>query len=99
MRVIKEPTFHQKMWGVWVTAETISKNMGSLGDSSAENRGSLEPYIRITSIMGVAPPPRYAAAVGALLMVNNFLLSSVCFIRIQHGVLHCNLEEKIMHNC
>ena len=52
---IKEPTFHQKMWGLWVTAETISKNMGSLGDSGAENRGSLEPYIRATSIMGVAP--------------------------------------------
>ena len=43
------------MWGLWVTAETISKNMGSLGDSSAENTGSLEPYIRVTSIMGVPP--------------------------------------------
>ena len=42
-----------KTWGLWVTAETISKNMGSLGDSSTENRGSLEPYIRVTSIMGV----------------------------------------------
>ena len=31
---LEEPTFHQKMWGPWVTAETISKNMGSLGDSS-----------------------------------------------------------------
>ena len=57
MRAIKEPTFHQKMWGLWVTAEKISKNMGSLGDSSAENRRSLEPYIRVTSIMGVPPPP------------------------------------------
>ena len=26
------------MWGLWVTAETISKNMESLGDSSTENR-------------------------------------------------------------
>ena len=26
----------KKMWGLWVTAETISKNMGSLGDSSTE---------------------------------------------------------------
>ena len=58
VRAFKEPTFHQKIWGLWVTAETISKNMGSLGDSSAENRGSLEPYIRVTSIMGVPPPPR-----------------------------------------
>ena len=58
VRAIKEPTFHQKMWGLWVTAETIltiSKNMGSLGDSSAENMGSLEPYIRVISIMGVPP--------------------------------------------
>ena len=44
-----------KMWCFWVTAETISKNMGSLGDSSTENRGSLEPYIHVTSIMGVPP--------------------------------------------
>ena len=51
VRAIKE----QKMWGLWVTAETINKNMGSLGDSSAENRGSLEPYIRVTSIMDVPP--------------------------------------------
>ena len=36
-----------------------SKNMGSLGDSSTENSGSSEPYIRVTSIMGVPlPPPR-----------------------------------------
>ena len=46
VRAIEEPTFHQKIWGLWVTAETISKNMGSLGDSSTENRGSL----------GVPPP-------------------------------------------
>ena len=44
----------------WVTAETISKNMGSLGDSNAENRGSLEPYIRVTSIMGVPPSPGHS---------------------------------------
>ena len=31
------------------------QNMGSMGDSSAENRGSLEPYVRVTSIMGVPP--------------------------------------------
>ena len=70
LRAIEEPTFHQKknvgslgdstnnqqkIWGHWVTAETINKNMGSLGDSSTENRGSLEPYIRVTSIMGVPP--------------------------------------------
>ena len=53
MRAIKEPIFYQKVWGLWVTAETISKNIESLGDSSTENRGSLEPYIRVTSIMGV----------------------------------------------
>ena len=52
VRGIKEPTFYQKMWGLWVTEETISKNMGSLGDNTAENRGSFEPYIRVTSIMG-----------------------------------------------
>ena len=57
LRAIKEPTFHQKMWDLWVTAETISKNMGSLGDSSTENRGSFEPSIRVTSIMEVPPPP------------------------------------------
>ena len=56
VRTIKESIFHQKMWGLWVTAETISKYMGSLGDSSTENRGSLEPYISITSVMGVPPP-------------------------------------------
>ena len=55
VRAIEEPTFHQKMWGLWVTADTISKNKGSLGDSSTENRGSFEPYIRFTSIMGVPP--------------------------------------------
>ena len=32
-----------------------SKLGGALGDSSAENRGSLESYIRVTSIMGVPP--------------------------------------------
>ena len=56
----------QKIGGLWVTAETISKNMGSLGDSSAENRGSLEPYrypyIRVTSIMGVPTPPPHVSA-------------------------------------
>ena len=46
VRAIEEPSFHPKMWGLssWVTAETISKNMGPLGDSSTDNRGSLEPY-------------------------------------------------------
>ena len=58
VRAIEEPTFHQKMWGLWVTAETSSKNMESLSDSSTENKGSLEPHIRVTSIMGVPPPPR-----------------------------------------
>ena len=54
MRAIEELTFHQKMWpGLRVTAEITSKNMASLGDSSTGNRGSLEPYIRVTSIMGV----------------------------------------------
>ena len=53
---IEEPIFHQRMCGLWVTAETISKNMGSLSDSCTENRGSLEPYIRVTSIMGVLHP-------------------------------------------
>ena len=57
MRAIEEPTFHHKMWDLWVIAETISKNMGSLGDSNSENRGSLEPYIPVTSILGVPPPP------------------------------------------
>ena len=42
-----------------MTAETISKNMGSLGDSSAENSGSLEPYICITSKMGVPPQEKF----------------------------------------
>ena len=59
LRAIKEPTFHQKMWGLWVTVEKISKNMGSLGDSSTENSGYLEPYIRVTSIMGVQPGHGY----------------------------------------
>ena len=57
VRAIEEPTFHKKMRGLWVTAEAISKNMGSLVDSSAENKGSLEPYIGVTSIMKVPPPP------------------------------------------
>ena len=59
VRAIEEPTFHThtKKWSLWVTAETISRKMGSLGDSSTENRGSLEPYIRVTSIMGVPPGP------------------------------------------
>ena len=56
MRAIKEPTFHQKMWVLWETAETISKNMGSLGDSSAENMGSLEANICVISTTGVLPP-------------------------------------------
>ena len=28
VRAIEKPTFHQEMWGLLVTAETISKNMG-----------------------------------------------------------------------
>ena len=56
VRAIKEPTLiFTKKCGVWVTAETISKNMGSLGDSRAENTRSLEPYIHATAIMGVPP--------------------------------------------
>ena len=39
VRAIKEPIFHQKMWDLWVTAETISKNMGLLGDSSVTPPG------------------------------------------------------------
>ena len=56
VREIEEPIFHQKMW-VFGWQQKQSANMGSLGDSSsAENRGSLEPYIPLTSIMGVPPP-------------------------------------------
>ena len=44
VRAIKEPTFHQEMWGLWVTEKTISKKMGSLGDSNTENTGSLDSY-------------------------------------------------------
>ena len=66
-RAIKEPTFHQKVWGLWVTAETISKNMGSLGDSSAESRGSLEPYIRIT-LNGSAPRGKNASKIFTLFL-------------------------------
>ena len=55
VRAIEEPTFHQKMWDLWVIAETTSKNMGSLGDSSSENRRSLEPYIPVTSILESPP--------------------------------------------
>ena len=33
VRAIKKLTFHQNMLGLWVTAETISKDMGSLGDN------------------------------------------------------------------
>ena len=40
----------QQIGRLWVRAETIIKYMGSLGDSTAENRGSLEPYIHVTSI-------------------------------------------------
>ena len=71
MTAIEEPTFYLKMWGLWVTAETISKNMGSLGDSSTENRGSFEPYICITSIMGV--PPRPGTCFITLSTVNHAL--------------------------
>ena len=59
VRAIEEPTFHQQVWGLWVTAETIRKIWGHC-DSRTENRWSLEPYIRVTlrvtSIMGVPPP-------------------------------------------
>ena len=55
VRAIEGAHISPKMWGLWVTDQTISKNVGSLGDSSPENRGSLEPYIRVTSIMGVPP--------------------------------------------
>ena len=60
---------HISMWGLWVTQETISKSMESLGDSSAENRGSLGPYICVTSIMGV-PLGAYSSAItrGAIKM-------------------------------
>ena len=64
MRAIEEPTFHEKMWGLCLTAETISKNMGSLSDSSTENRGSLEPYICVTNIMRVPPGLKYGVPRG-----------------------------------
>ena len=70
---IEEPTFHkknvgssgdsrdnqQKIWGHWVT-------------TALKIGGSLEPYIRVTSIMGVPllplpPPPPGTAAVSILL--------------------------------
>ena len=78
VRAIEESPFHQKMWGLWVTAETISKNMGSLGDSNAENMGSLEPYIRVTSKMGV-PPPMFNWHYH-LSRITNFLLTRAWFI-------------------
>ena len=43
--------------GLWVRAHATVKNMGSMGDSDAEKRGSFEPYIRVTSRMGLPPPP------------------------------------------
>ena len=73
VRAIEEPKFHPKMWGLWVTAKTISKNMGSLGDSSTEIRGSLEPYICITSIMGV-PPPNHPWWRSLLLLLGMLLV-------------------------
>ena len=72
VRAIKEPTFHQKMWDLWMAAETISKNMGSLGDSSAENRGSWEPYICVTSIMGV-PPGLEVTSLGSYRISQPFI--------------------------
>ena len=47
-----------KMWGLWVTAETISKNMGSLGDSSAENKGTMEPYIGYSPLVRRSANPK-----------------------------------------
>ena len=93
VRAIKEPTFHQKMWGLWVTAaETISKNMGSLGDSSAENKGSLEPYIRVTSIMGV--PPGFKAFklwLGQFVLADTAFFQNIVFSRFRY-VLLCKFQ-------
>ena len=69
-----------KMWGLWVTAKTINKNMGSLGDSSAENRGSLEPYIHVTSKMGVAPQIRCQERVDKFKIHLLSFIMCICWI-------------------
>ena len=69
MRAIEEPTFHQK-------------NVGSLGDSSTENRGSLEPYIHVTSIMGVpSPPPRLETSDYIRMKFRRIIVTARCYCR------------------
>ena len=100
VRAIKEPTFHQKVWGLWVTAETISKNKGSLSDSSAENRGSLEPHIRVTSIMGVPPPPNIPPLMFFLETLNGvvILINPVLSDSIQRSQIIKNTKHKLRNN-
>ena len=85
------------MWGLWVTAETISKNKGSLGDSSAENRGSLEPYIRVTSIMGVAFPQNMPPLMFFLETLNGvvILINPVLSNSIQRSQIIKNTKHKL----
>ena len=59
MRAIEQPTIHEKMWGLWVTAETISKNMGSLGDSITENRGCLWSFTSASPPQWECPRERF----------------------------------------
>ena len=50
------PHFTKKVGSLGDSRDNQQK-MGSLGDSSTENRGTLEPYICVTSIMVVPPGP------------------------------------------
>ena len=61
VRAIEEPTFHQQVWGLWVTAETIRKIWGHC-DSRTEKKvvfGALHPRHPARHLHnGSAPPPR-----------------------------------------
>ena len=90
MRAIKEPTFHQKMWGLWVTAEKISKNMGSLGDSSAENRGLWSLTSASPPIMGV-PPPR--------VFDNIREWTGLSYMRVKHSAQNRSEWRRTIKKC
>ena len=74
VRAIEEPTFLQIMWGLWVTAKTISKYMVIGWQQSVLKIGGLwafiglrQPYTHVTSIIGVPLHP------GAYMNLSKFV--------------------------
>ena len=59
VRAIEEPTFHQKMWGLWVPEQRQSAKIWGHWVTAALKIGGLWSHIRVTSIMGVPPGEKH----------------------------------------